>query len=185
MLSSSRLIVMAMALGWLIPSAAAQQAVTKGTGVLKATATIQAIDQANRVLTLRMEDGSEETGTVGPEVTRFNELKVGDRVSVSYYESTVYQIRKPGQPAPTPSATATGTTGTGPRPGATLARQTVSSVTVKAIDPSMPSITVATSDGRTVTRRVENKANLTGVQVGDAIDITYTQAAVVSVEAAK
>ena len=58
-------------------------------------------------------------------------------------------------------------------------------VTVKAVDLQTPSITVVTDDGRTVTRKVENKKNLEGVKVGDKIDITYTQAVVVAVEPAK
>jgi hypothetical protein len=58
-------------------------------------------------------------------------------------------------------------------------------VTVKAIDPNLPSITVTTPDGRTVTRKVENKKNLDGVKVGDLIDITYTRAFLTSVERAQ
>ena len=49
----------------------------------------------------------------------------------------------------------------------------------------MPSITVTTSDGRTVHRKVENKANLEGVKVGDTIDIVSTEAILASVEHAK
>ena len=45
--------------------------------------------------------------------------------------------------------------------------------------------TVTTPDGRTVTRRVEDKKNLAGVNVGDLIDITYTRATLMSVERAK
>ena len=56
---------------------------------------------------------------------------------------------------------------------------------MKAIDPAVPSVTVTTSDGRTVTRKVEDKKNLTGVKVGDVIDITYTRAVLASIERAK
>jgi Cu/Ag efflux protein CusF len=58
-------------------------------------------------------------------------------------------------------------------------------VTVKAVDMNAPSITVTTQDGRTMTRKIEDKKNLEGVKPGDRIDITYTQAVVVSAEAAK
>jgi len=37
--------------------------------------------------------------SVSPTVTRFNELKVGDKVKMTYYESLVFQVRKPGQKA--------------------------------------------------------------------------------------
>jgi hypothetical protein len=56
---------------------------------------------------------------------------------------------------------------------------------VKAVDPAVPSITVTTDDGRTVSRRIEDKKNIEGVKPGDKIDITYTQALLTSIEAAK
>jgi len=58
-------------------------------------------------------------------------------------------------------------------------------VTVKAIDAAAPSVTVTTSDGRTIIRKVEDKKNLTGLKVGDLIDITYTRALLTSIERAK
>jgi Cu/Ag efflux protein CusF len=58
-------------------------------------------------------------------------------------------------------------------------------VTVKAVDMNAPSITVVTQDGRTMTRRIADKKNLEGVSPGDRIDITYSQAVVISAEAGK
>ena len=55
-------------------------------------------------------------------------------------------------------------------------------MTVKSMDQSMPSITVTTPDGRTVTRKVEDKKNLEGVNVGDMIDVTYTRAVLLSIK---
>src|SRR5262249_8593615 len=52
-----------------------------------ATVTIRAIDQATRSITLRSENGDEDTFTVGPDVERFNQLKVGDKIRVTYYEA--------------------------------------------------------------------------------------------------
>ena len=161
----------------------AQQPVTKGSSVT-ATATIQAIDKANRRVTLRNEKGEEDTVTVGPEVKRFDELKVGDVVRMTYYESMVFQVRKPGDKPTGTTGDAALTRSTG-APGATLAAQETRTVTVKAIDPAVPSVTVTTEDGRTVTRKIDNKKNLEGLKVGDRIDITYTQALVTEVVPAK
>jgi ribosomal 50S subunit-recycling heat shock protein len=146
--------------------------------------TIQAIDKANRLVTLRDEKGAEDTMVVGPAMKRFDELKVGDKVKVTYQESLVMQVRKPGDAAK-PAADAALTRGTGASPSATLAVQQSTSVEVLSIDQKLPSITVKTADGRTVTRKVENRKNLEGVKVGDKIDITFTQAAIVSVEPLK
>jgi hypothetical protein len=164
--------------------AQAGQTVTKSDSVT-ATATIQAIDKTNRLVTLRDESGAEDTMQVGPAMTRFDELKVGDKVKVQYYESLVLQVRKPGDAVKTGGDKAALATGTGASPAATLSRQQTTTVEVLAIDQKLPSITVKTADGRTVSRKVENRKNLEGVKVGDKIDITYTQAALVSVEPVK
>jgi len=157
--------------------------VTKENAVT-ATMTVRAIDQATRSITLRAENGDEDTFTVGPEVKRFNELKVGDTIRATYYESLVFQLRKPG----TPSAPAS-TTVAGGRiaevPGGAVGKQQTTTVTVKAVDMNVPSITVVTTDGRTVTRKIGDKKNLEGVSPGDRIDITYTQALIVNAEPAK
>ena len=162
----------------------ATQTVKKSESV-SATATIQGIDKANRLVTLKDESGAEDTMQVGPDMKRFDELKVGDKVRVTYYESLVLQVRKPGDPGTTAGDAAKITKGTGASPSATLSRQQTTSVDVMAIDQKLPSITVKTADGRTVTRKVEDRKNLEGVKVGDKIDITYTQAAILSVEPVK
>jgi Cu/Ag efflux protein CusF len=175
---------LALALCFAGMSVAAQSPITKSVSV-SGTATIQAIDSTNRLITLRDEKGQEDTYAVGPEITRFNELKVGDKVKMTYYESLVLQVRKPGdKPAPSTAETAVNR-GKGALPGGSIAMQEKMTVTVKSIDPKTPSITVTTPDGRTVTRKVEDPKNLAAVKVGDQIDITYTQALLASIERAK
>lgn len=160
----------------------AQAPVTKTGEQIKVTATIQQIDSTNRLITFKGADGKEDTVWAGPEVRRFNELKVGDKVTFNYYESTVYTIRKPGDPALPTGGSAAITPGSGKLPGGTIAAQATQTVTVKAVDPSAGSITVTTPAGRTVTRKVDKKEQLNGVKVGDKIDIVYTEAVVASVE---
>jgi hypothetical protein len=72
-------------------SVQAQQPVTKAN-VMKVTATITAIDSTNRMVTLRDDQGNEDSFSVGPTVERFNELKVGQKVNFTYYESMVFYV---------------------------------------------------------------------------------------------
>jgi Cu/Ag efflux protein CusF len=160
----------------------APKTVTKKNQVT-ATATVKAIDQATRSITLRMENGDEETFTASPEVTRFNQLKTGDTIKATYYESVVFEVRKPGAAAAPAAAIAGGRMKD--RPGGALGVQQTTTVTVKAVDMNVPSITVVTAEGRTLTRKVAEKKNLEGVKPGDQIDITYSQAVVVSAEPGK
>ena len=162
----------------------AQAPVTK-SNMIKISATIQAIDSTTRTLTLRDDKGNEDTFIAGDAVKRFNELKVGQKVNITYYESIVFQLVKPGEKGSGASIEAAFDRAKSALPAGTLAVQDKATVTVKAVDPAVPSITVTTPDGRTVTRKIENKKNIEGVKVGDKIDITFTRAVVTSVEDAK
>lgn len=169
----------------LVPLAAAAQTkpVTK-TSQVTATATITKIDAATRNVTLRNDKGEEDTFTAGPDVKRFDQLKVGDKINVTYYESLVFEVRKAGQPS-TPTADALAAGRAKSVPGGGVVTQQTRTVTVKAIDPAVPSITVTTPDGLTFTRKIEDRKNLEGVKPGDRIDITYSQALLIAAQPAK
>jgi hypothetical protein len=162
--------------------ARAQKPVTR-TEAVEVTARIDAIDHTQRLVTLTDKDGASETIYCGPEVKRFDELKVGDTVTFRYQESIAYAIRKPGQPSGLPADTGTKIVrGQGARPGGTISQQQTATVAVKALDLEVPSITVLTEDGRTLTFKVEDKKNLKDVNVGDKVEVTYTEAVMISVE---
>ena len=166
-----------------LPVAARAQKPVTQTEAIEMTATIEEIDHTDRLVTLMDEDGETDTIYCGPEVKRFDELKVGDTVTFRYSESIAYAIRKPGQPSSLPAETGPSVTrGPGPRPGGTIAQQETATVTVKAVDAKVPSITVLTDDGRTVSFRVDDKKNLKDVKVGDTVEVTYTEAVAISVK---
>lgn len=150
-----------------------------------ATATIDAIDTTNRIITLKFDDGSIEEMYAGAEVKRFNELKVGDKVTFRYHESLVLQLKKTDQPASAPTMQTGVVRTAGAKPGGTISQQLKSTVIVEAIDQKIPSITVLTAAGNKVTYKVEDRKNLEGVAPGDHIEITYTQALIISVASPK
>ena len=152
--------------------------------IKKATLTITAIDQKSRSVTLRSASGDEDTFTVGPEVVRFNQLKVGDKINVTYQEALVFEVRKPGASGATPGTAASGERYKSTIGGAVGASHTTS-VTVKAVNMTEPSITVVTADGRAMTRAIQDKKNLENVKPGDRIDITYSEALILTADQAK
>jgi hypothetical protein len=158
----------------------AQEPVTRAN-VVKLSATITAIDSTNRMLTLRDEMGNEDTFSVDKTVQRFDELKVGQKVNITYYESIVFQVLKPGEKGSGTSLEAALNRAKSALPAGTVATQEKMTVTVKAIDPTVPSVTVATDDGRVVTRKIEDKRNLANLKAGDRVDITFTRALVTNV----
>lgn len=142
--------------------------------------TIEAIDSANRMVTLKDKDGLFEDVWCGPEVQRFEALKVGDKVTFRYHESLVSAI-KPSTAAPKAPTAAAMTRTPGKAPGGTISQQMVAVVTIAAIDAKTPAITITNDHGHKMSFRVEDPKNLTGYKVGDKVEITYTQALAVSV----
>ena len=172
--------LMVMAICAAAVPAAAQKPVTQGAAVTE-TFTITAIDHARRIVSLQDADGNVEDVVCGPEVERFDALKVGQKVTFRYYESLVYAIQKPGS-APASPGGASVTRSPGDKPGGTLAQQMTAVVTVNAIDPKVPSVTITDAENRKMSFKVENPKNLEGVKVGDKVQITYTQALAISVK---
>jgi Cu/Ag efflux protein CusF len=159
----------------------AQKTVTQGAEVSE-TVTVEAIDYKARLVTLKDSDGFSDTVYAGPEVKRFDALKVGDKVTFRYYESVVYQIRKPGSQPAKPAEAASVVRSEGAKPGATVSQQKNATVTVDAVDMAVPSVSIRTDDGRKMSFRVDNKKNLEGVKAGDRVEITYTEALAISVK---
>ena len=162
--------------------ALAQKPVTATEGV-ELTAKIDAIDHTARLVTLTDKDGDMQTIHAGPEVKRFDELKVGDTVTFRYYESLAVQIRKPGQPSGLPAAGGAAIVpGKGTKPGGTISQQKTATVTIQGIDAKVPAVTVLTEDGHKTSFKVEDKNNIKDVKVGDKVEITYTEAVMITVK---
>ena len=161
-------------------ASAAQKPVSVAETLTK-TATIVAIDKTARMVTLKGQDGVMVDVLCGPEVQRFDALKVGDTVTFRYHESVVSSISRPGDKPTDPISTSvTRTAGT--KPGGTIAQQQTATVTIEEIDPKIPSVSVKTESGSRMSFKIEDKKNLEGYKVGDKVTITYTQALAVSVK---
>ena len=112
-------------------------------------------------------------------------MKVGDKVKIEYYEQVAYELQAPGAAAAPDTVAAGAGSFEGAKPGGAVMKQTVTTVTIKAIDMETPAVTVQTSDGSIQSYRVRKKKNLEGVKVGDKVQVTQTSALAISVEAAK
>ena len=70
----------------------------------------------------------------------------------------------------------------GKKPGGTGATQRTITATITQLDPKIPSITFTGPNGWKYSSRVEDKEAIKKVKVGDKVDITWTEAVLVSVE---
>ena len=143
-------------------------------------ATVEAIEASTRSLTLKRTDGTYLTTVAGPEVKRFDELKVGDKITAKYYDNIVLQVKQPGAPDVN---TATGAlVPVEGAPAGTMSYQRAITATITAIDMNVPSITFSGPNGWKYSSLVKDKALLAKVKVGDKVDITWTTAVLMSVE---
>lgn len=159
---------------------------TSGTiqeNVVSATAEVIAIDHSTRSVALRMADGSEVAFEAGPQVRNLDQVAAGDSVRVSYLESIVYHLRKPGEV--TPGVTVDEgvvRSEPGETPASAVARTVFVTATVRALDPAAPSVTLESANGEQRTLRVRNADRLKGVKVGDLVEFAFTQAVAVELE---
>ena len=162
------------------------QSVTKTlTSEMKTvTATVEAIERSTRLVTLKEQDGHYTEITVPADVTRFDTLKVGDKVTAKYYENIVLRLKLPGEKAQDSGAGSLTPT-VGAKPGGTAAVQRTITATITEIDPKVPSIAFTGPNGWKYSSRVEDKEALKKVKVGDRLDITWTTAVLISVDAPK
>src|SRR6516165_10195218 len=86
-------------------------------------------DHAKRVVNIKTPDGKFQTIDVPPAAKRFDELKVGDKVSITYNNTVSARLKPPGE-APVNTATGTSTAGQGERPGGTASAERTMTVTI-------------------------------------------------------
>jgi Cu/Ag efflux protein CusF len=174
--------ILAAAVLVLMARTAMGQAKTVTSEMRTETATVEAIDAASRSVTLRKSDGTVVTTVAGPEIKRFEEVKVGDKITARYYENMVIRVRRPGEPEV--DSKVKGTTGSEQvLPGGTKARQRTMPATITAIDMDKPSITFTGGEKNwKYTSTVQDKSALAAVKVGDKVEIVWTEAMLVSLE---
>jgi len=149
------------------------------------SATITAIDKSSRTITLKGPKGDELKIEAGPEVTNFDQLKVGDIVDMRYRETLALELKKGGgmKVEKTEKAGAVGA-----KPGATPAGVVGRQVTVVGdvikVDAATQTVTVK-GPQRTVELKVRDPEQFKLIAVGDQIQATYTEALALAVTPAK
>ena len=167
-----------------IPAIANAQIKTLPGESMTVSATVDAIEHASRSLTLKKPDNSLVTTKVPKEYVRFDGLKVGDKVSVTYYDNIVLRKKAPGE-KDLDSSSAALTPTEGLKPGFTIGAQRTITATITAIDEKVPSISLAGPSNWKYSSRVADKDALKQVKVGDKLDITWTEAIMLSATAPK
>ena len=166
----------------LLAGCATQKPSGRTENVIESRATVTAIDRPHRLLTLKGESGEQIVVEVSDRVKRLNEVNVGDQVVVSYTEALAWQVKPASEGAPGVS-TQDNVTKAGPseKPGATAGSTVTLTTTITAIDQANGTVTLTGPQGNSRTIKARDPANLKKVQVGDLVDIVYSEAVAIAV----
>jgi hypothetical protein len=159
---------------------------TKGEAVVASTtvtATVTKINQKTREVHIKTADGQEYKFVAGPDVQNLAQVKKGDLITAVYTEALAYEVKKSGTTGAGTTAAAAAAN-TGEKPAGAVAQQTTVTVKITAINTNIPSVTVKGPEGDVETIKVKDPSKLNGLKVGDTVDLTYTEAFAIKVDAA-
>ena len=174
-------ILEALFLGLLFSIGAAQapNTVTRETTTV---ATVDRVDRPSRVLSAHSRGKNDgkvlHTLYVDPSVKAFDDVKVGDVITVRFTESVVVQVRPDAKLTKLEDMTeAARAAGEGD-----VIQQQKRVVIFEDVDSQGLFVTYRTQNNQRGTYPVQNKELLKGLRRGDRIEITLTQARAVSIE---
>jgi hypothetical protein len=149
------------------------------------SAKVTAVDHAKRGVTLRNAQGEEVSFRVSDEVRNFDQIEVGDTLSVSYYRAFAAEVTE-ADPTDQIGDVEVGAERAAPgeRPGAAAGTSVTSVVAIEAVDKKSNTVTFRNADGvlRVIdVRRPEMQAFVQKLKQGDRVRVTYTEAVAIAV----
>jgi hypothetical protein len=159
----------------------------KATAVRAAeiSAQVVGIEKETRTVTLKGPKGKVVDVVAGDEVRNFDQINLGDFVVVRYAQALTLELRKTKAAGGDITVHEEGARAQpGEKPGVAGARQVHAIADVIGVDPQKSTITLKGPRGNVVTLNVQNPDQFKVVKKGDQVDVTYTEAVALSVEAA-
>jgi len=154
-------------------------------GTVEVSAKVVAINKGTRTLTLKGPSGDVVDLAASTDVKNFDQIKVGDFVVARYARALTLELRKTkGNAGDVTVSEGAATAKPGERPAAGGAREVTAIATVTAVDPKKKTISLKGPNGKVVMLDVKNPDQFKVVKKGDQVQVTYTEALVLSVEPA-
>jgi hypothetical protein len=182
--------VMSIAAGAAVAQTGSMSAVKSEPGkvtmaeAIRVTASVEAIDKAKRLVTLKGPEGNTFVVQAGPEVKNFDQIKVGDLVVARYVEALTLELKPGGgqirERTERENAVAAKP---GQAPGAAAGRQVTVIADVMSLDAAKQTVRLR-GPQRTVDLKVRDPNQFKLIKVGDQVEATFTEAVALSVEPA-
>ena len=147
-----------------------------------ATVTVQSVNAADRTVVLQRPDGSQTTYECGPEVRNFDQIKVGDHVTVTAAEELALALVKGGVPPAAGTSSAIVRAPQGAKPGGQIVDTVAFTAKVVSVDAMGREVTLQMPTGPNKTVKVGPDINLANVNPGDDVGVRLTRAIAISVK---
>lgn len=147
---------------------------------------VKSIDKATRNVVLVGAQGKEFTIPAGPEVKNFDQIKVGDLVTLTYVQALALDLHKSvnggklGQPIVKEEAVRAAP---GSKPAGAIERTVSLTANITKVDMKTQMVTLK-GPNRTVEVKVKDLEMLKKLKVDDQVDATFTEAIAMQVTAA-
>jgi Cu/Ag efflux protein CusF len=150
--------------------------------VIRVVSTVEAIDQATRVVTLKGQDGRTVTFVAGPEVKNLAQVRKGDVVTMEYIEAVALALRKTDSKVRERTETDFKQgAAPGQKPAGIVGKDVRIVASVEAVNEKAGKVTLRGPE-RTVELRVKDPAILKQVKAGDMVEAEFVEALAVKVE---
>jgi hypothetical protein len=168
-----------------LPAASHAQQQPTGVGrTVEAVSIIEAVDQRERSVILRNEDGKLTTLFLGDRVRNLPQVKAGDRVVTRVTEAVAVAMAKPDGRAPAAAGEAAEVAPPGSMPGAAYMRGVRALVTIDAVDRRANTVTFTDPQGnqRTVTLRDPKMRDFARrLRAGDQVQVAVVESVTIDV----
>lgn len=147
---------------------------------------VTSIDKAKRVVVVTGPQGNKVNFNCGEEVRNFDQIRVGDLVTLTYAQALALELRKVANNGIRERVESTDAVRTklGEKPGAAIETTVQVIANVVAVNPKAQTVTLR-GVKRTVELAVNDPAQLKDIKVGDQVEAKYVEAVALEVTAAK
>jgi Cu/Ag efflux protein CusF len=155
---------------------------------VKASATVEAVDPATRSVKLKNSRGQERTITAGPEVRNFDQIKVGDTVTIEFVEALALELKKAKDGkliVGKGEVKSLERSEPGMKPGGAATREVTAVADVVGVDSKKSKVTVKNDKGETFDLNIRDPEQLKLIKKGDQVQATYTEAMAISMTPAR
>jgi len=144
------------------------------------TAKVASIDPANRKVTLVSDDGIKQVVQVGPEAINFDQIRVGDRLTVTASEELVVEMSAPGSADEATALVVLAPKGA--KPGGLVVEAVQLTGTIIALDAGSRTATLKFEDDTTRTLPVRRDVDLSQCQLGEKVTFRVTEVVAITVQ---